>query len=78
MHGSAAQALAKVAGKKGETKSADEDKRAKVATDIQGIYDRTKAEVTKTLDALDSKVDAAFTKGERAARGSSRTTSTSA
>jgi len=68
MHGARAQALAKVVGKKGETKSADEQKRAKVATDIQGIYDRTKADVTKTLDALDGKVDAAFTKGESAAR----------
>lgn len=68
MHGARAQALAKVVGKKGETKSADEEKRAKVATDIQGIYDRTKADVTKTLDGLDGKVDAAFTKGEGAAR----------
>jgi hypothetical protein len=68
MHGVRAQALAKVVGKKGETKSADEEKRAKVATDIQGIYDRTKADVTKTLDGLDGKVDAAFTKGEGAAR----------
>ncbi len=68
MHGTRVQALAKVVGKKGETKSADEEKRAKVATDIQGIYDRTKADVTKTLDALDGKVDAAFTKGESAAR----------
>jgi hypothetical protein len=68
MHGARAQALTKVLGKKGETKSADEEKRAKVATDIQGIYDRTKADVTKTLDGLDGKVDAAFTKGEGAAR----------
>jgi hypothetical protein len=68
MHGARVQALANVVGKKGETKSADEEKRAKVATDVQGIYDRTKADVTKTLDGLDGKVDAAFTKGEGAAR----------
>jgi hypothetical protein len=68
MHGARVQALTKVVGQKGETKSADEQKRAKVATDIQAIYDRTKADVTKTLDALDGKVDDAFTKGESAAR----------
>jgi hypothetical protein len=68
MHGARVQALTKVVGQKNETKSADEQKRAKVATDIQAIYDRTKADVTKTLDALDGKVDDAFTKGESTAR----------
>jgi len=68
MHGARKQALTKVGGQKGETKSADEQKRAKVATDIEGIYERTKTDVTGILDGLDGKVDAAFTKGEGAAR----------
>ncbi|MGH2970026.1 MAG: phage tail protein, partial [Solirubrobacteraceae bacterium] len=68
MHGSKIAALAKVAGQKTEAKSADEAKRAKVATDIQAIYDRTKADVTAILDGLDPKVDAAFTRGEESAR----------
>jgi hypothetical protein len=68
MHGARVQALTKVVGHKGETKGADQEKRAKVATDVQGIYDRTKTDVTKTLDALDGKVDAAFSRGESTAR----------
>ena len=68
MHGARGGALAKAAGHKQGAKSRDESKRAKVANDIQGIYDRTKADVTKTLDGLDGKVDAAFTQGESGAR----------
>ncbi len=68
MHGARGQAFAQAVGHKQGAKSADEAKRAKVATDIQGIYDRTKADVTKTLDGLDGKVDAAFTQGEGQAR----------
>ena len=64
----AAQALKQAVGHKQGAKTADEAKRAKVANDIQGIYDRTKADVTKTLDGLDGKVDAAFAQGEGAAR----------
>ncbi len=68
MQGVRAKSLDKVLGQKGETKGADESKRAKVAADIQAIYDKTKGDVTKILEALDGKVDAAFTKGEQAAR----------
>ncbi len=68
MHGARTGALGKAQGHKQGAKSADEAKRAKVANDIQGIYDRTKADVTKTLDGLDGKVDAAFTQGESGAR----------
>jgi hypothetical protein len=68
MHGAKLEAIAKVAGHKGETKSQDETKRAKVAADIQAIYDRTKTEVTGILDALDGKVEATFTRGEASAR----------
>ena len=68
MQGARGQALGQAVGHKEGAKTADEAKRAKVANDIQGIYDRTKADVTKTLDGLDGKVDAAFTQGEGAAR----------
>ena len=68
MQGSRGQALNQAVGHKEGAKTADEAKRAKVANDIQGIYDRTKADVTKTLDGLDGKVDAAFAQGEGAAR----------
>ena len=62
------KAFAKAVGHKGEAKTKDEAKRAKIAGEIQAIYERTKADVTKTLDAIDPKVDAIFTKGEEGAR----------
>jgi uncharacterized protein YdcH (DUF465 family) len=68
MHGARGKSLGKALGKKEEAKAADEAKRAKVATDIQGIYDRAKADVTTRLEGLDGKVDAAFTAGEQEAR----------
>ena len=68
MHGARTKGLAKAVAHKTAAKSEDEKKRAKVASDIQAIYDKTKGDVTKTLEALDGKVDAAFTKGEGAAR----------
>ena len=68
MHGSKVEAIAKVAGQKGEAKSQDESKRTKVASDIQAIYDKTKTEVTAILTGLDGKVEATFTRGEAAAR----------
>jgi hypothetical protein len=68
MRGDQVQALAKAVGHKTEAKGADEGKRGKVATEIEGIYDRTKKDVTKILDDLDGKVDSAFSKGEKSAR----------
>ena len=68
MHGAKVKAVAKALGAKTEAKGADEGKRAKVAADVQALYDKTKAEVTAILAALDGKVDAAFTSGEQAAR----------
>ncbi|HEX5859371.1 MAG TPA: hypothetical protein VFY91_14800 [Microbacterium sp.] len=68
MHGAKVAALAKVVSQQGEAKSQDEAKRAKVAADIQAIYDRTKTDVTGILTGLDGKVDSAFTGGEEAAR----------
>ncbi len=68
MQGSKVDAIAKIAGHKGETKTEDETKRSKVATDIQAIYAKTKTEVTGILEALDGKVEATFTRGEASAR----------
>ncbi|WP_053226032.1 phage tail protein [Solirubrobacter soli] len=70
MHGARGQALQQAIGHKQGAKTEDEAKRAKVATDIQGIYERTKTDVTKTLGDLDGKVDQAFTAGESGARKS--------
>ena len=68
MHGSKVAALAKVVSQQGEAKSQDESKRAKVAADIQAIYDKTKTDVTGILTGLDGKVESAFTSGEESAR----------
>ena len=68
MHGARTKSLGKAVEKKGETKTADETKREKVASDIQGIYDTCKTDVTKILDDLDGKVDRAFSDGEKGAR----------
>jgi hypothetical protein len=68
MHGSRVQAFAKALGNKQEAKGADEQKRAKVAADIESIYTKTKTDVTGILDALDGKVDKVFNDGEQAAR----------
>jgi hypothetical protein len=68
MHGARGQAFQQALGHKQGAKTEDEAKRAKVASDIQGIYEKTKTDVTKTLGELDGKVDQAFTSGEAAAR----------
>ncbi|MFJ2900735.1 hypothetical protein ACIO87_38545, partial [Streptomyces sp. NPDC087218] len=57
-----------VDGGKGETKSKDEKKRAEVTAKLQKVYDGTKKDVETTLSDLDTKVDTAFTQGEKAAR----------
>ena len=68
MHGARGQAFQQALGHKQGAKTEDEGKRAKVASDIQGMYEKTKTDVTKTLGELDGKVDQAFTAGEGAAR----------
>ena len=79
MHGARGQAL----GAGARPQAGREDARTRPSgprspTDIQGIYDRTKADVTKTLDGLDGKVDAAFTRARGRRASASRTTSASA
>ena len=68
MHAGRTKALAKAVESKGRAKSADEQRREKVASDIQRIFDRTKSDVTKRLHDLDGRVDSTFTHGEKAAR----------
>jgi hypothetical protein len=68
MHKSKVSALTQIAGSKTHTKSADEAKRAKVATDLEAIYGKTKTDVTKILDGIEPKVTSAFDTGEQAAR----------
>ncbi|MFF8617195.1 hypothetical protein ACF07K_31740, partial [Streptomyces sp. NPDC015350] len=57
-----------VDGGKDETKSKDEKRRAEVTAKLQKVYDTTKKDVETTLSGLDTKVDTAFTQGEKAAR----------
>ncbi len=57
-----------VDGGKSETKSKDEQKREQVTSKLQKVFDATKKDVEGILDGLDKKVDAQFTKGEKAAR----------
>ncbi|MBN2394140.1 MAG: hypothetical protein JXR84_25635 [Anaerolineae bacterium] len=68
MHGNRASLLQQVAGRQGTAKSKDEEERAKVASDIQKIYSRTKASVERLLGELDGKVDKAFDAGAKEAR----------
>ena len=53
---------------KGGTQSEEEKKRAQVTAKLQAVFDATKRDVETILTGLDKKVDAAFTRGEKAAR----------
>lgn len=68
MQSSKAAAVAGLAADKEKTKSKDEAKRAQVTARIQGIFAATEADVKKTLDGIDPKVEAEFARGEAAAR----------
>ncbi|KRA32425.1 MULTISPECIES: phage tail protein [unclassified Nocardioides] len=68
MQGAKGAAMAKLMAAKGTTKSKDEQKRAEVTNKIQGIFTATEADVKKTLEGIDPKVDAAFEKGEAGAK----------
>jgi hypothetical protein len=61
-------ALAKMVADQGKAKTKDEAKRAEVTTKVQSIFAATEADVTKILDGLDPKVEAAFDQGEAGAR----------
>ena len=53
---------------KTDTKSKDEAERARVAGEINRIFDKTKTDVEAILNGLDAKVTAEFDKGEAEAR----------
>ncbi|AOY79962.2 DUF4157 domain-containing protein [Moorena producens JHB] len=63
MHGSRAQLLAQVTNQQVEAKGKDEQERAKVAGDIQQIYNQTKTKVEDILNGLDGKVNQEFDAG---------------
>ncbi|WP_287267018.1 DUF4157 domain-containing protein [Moorena sp. SIO3A2] len=63
MHGSRAQLLAQVTNQQIKTKGKDEQERAKVAGDIQKIYNQTKTKVEDILNGLDGKVNQEFDAG---------------
>ncbi|MGV0104142.1 eCIS core domain-containing protein [Nostoc sp. DSM 114160] len=63
MHGIRTQNLGQVGEQQVGAKSKDEQARAKVAGDINKIYDKTKAKVEKTLSELDGQVIQAFDAG---------------
>ena len=68
MHGDRAKLLTQVVGKQGESKSKDEQSRAKVAGDIQQIYSETKTKVESILSGLDKEVETAFDTGAAKAK----------
>ncbi|WP_293080450.1 DUF4157 domain-containing protein [Moorena sp. SIO3H5] len=63
MHGSRAQLLAQVTNQQIKAKGKDEQERAKVAGDIQKIYNQTKTKVEDTIKGLDGKVNQEFDAG---------------
>ncbi|MHC5732835.1 MAG: hypothetical protein ACYTXY_54110, partial [Nostoc sp.] len=63
MHGIRTQNLGQVGEQQIGAKSKDEQARAKVAGDINKIYDKTKGKVEKTLGELDGQVIQAFDAG---------------
>jgi len=63
MHGNRAQLLSQVTNQQLVTKGKDEQERAKIAGDIQNIYQQTKTKVEKTLNGIDSQVEKAFDSG---------------
>lgn len=68
MHGERAAVLAQVSERQGQTKTQDEQARAKVSADIQAIYNQTKTKVEKILSDLDGKVEATFDEGAAIAK----------
>ncbi|WP_414551377.1 eCIS core domain-containing protein [Anabaena sp. CCY 0017] len=68
MHGQREQLLAQVSGHQDETKTKDEQARAKIATDIDGIYQQTKSDVEGVLNGLDTEVTNRFKTGADTAK----------
>ena len=68
MHAGRAGILAQVAGQQTQTRTRDEQERARVGGEIQAIYAETKTAVEAKLGGLDASVDAAFDRGSAAAK----------
>ncbi|AFY57584.1 hypothetical protein Riv7116_5188 [Rivularia sp. PCC 7116] len=68
MHSDRTQLLSGVLQQQVEAKGKDEQARAKVAGDIQGIYQQTKTKVEQILNGLDNKVDTEFETGANQAK----------
>ncbi|MEA5605363.1 eCIS core domain-containing protein [Nostoc sp. UHCC 0252] len=68
MHGTRTQQLGQVGNQQVGAKGKDEQARAKVAGDINKIYDKTKGIVEKTLSDLDSQVQQEFDGGAAEAK----------
>ncbi|BAY64740.1 hypothetical protein NIES22_48400 [Calothrix brevissima NIES-22] len=68
MHGIRSQNLGQVGQKQVGAKGKDEQARAKIAGDINKIFDKTKAKVEKTLGDLDGQVIQAFDAGAAEAK----------
>ncbi len=63
MHGDRTQLLAQVANQQVGAKGQDEQARAKVAGEIQTLYDTTKGKVEAILNGIDGKINPVFDKG---------------
>lgn len=68
MHRGRISGLRKITGSKSAAKLQDEARRREVATKIEGIFAKTKAEVTKILDGIEAKMTPIFDRGEKSAR----------
>lgn len=68
MHAERSSVLGQVQAQQGQAKTKDEAERARVAAEIQKIYEETKAKVDKILNALDTKVAQVFDQGATAAK----------
>ena len=68
MLGLRAAAFTDAGGEQKDAKKSDEVRRLEVATRVEGIYDKTKADVKVMFADLDKKVEASFDGGEKGAR----------
>ncbi len=68
MYGDRVKLLDQVAGQQVQSKTEDEKARAKVASDLQQIYQTTKTKVERILSELDGKVERAFDAGAKKAK----------
>lgn len=68
MHGGRQQMLTQVMGAQSETQGKDTQERAKIAGEINGIYEETKGKVENVLSSIDIEVKTKFDTGAAAAK----------